>query len=551
MSRYARFFQVTPLFLTTVVVFLTLNGSAWGFSESRPRLDVIIATSERTTGHDDRTVVSWTTDTLFELTYLDEFPQIRPILAAERGEFDRTQRTLKLRLKKGLTFSDGASITAKSFVDSWENQKSAPKSSTVWRIFLSRIQSFEAPNDETLIIHFFQPEPDFEIVLTRPFTAPRPIGQSSANSGPFTLSEWQPGYGLILKSRSNYTHSFFPAQASAEFREAGYLSQSSKPLPQIDGIRVDWTENEAAAWNLFREGKADLVELRESFADQVVEPSKPWTLQSSIGASGVKLEKGWKPTFSLALLNLKTLEETQIRKAILSQLDRSFWAEIPGFLDSSLPKVETPALPRLDNWIDDGIRENKKSVTQSLKSHKSSDQPSRSLKTGKLIRLAVVGTDEQGRKILERAHSRLQSGGFSVESRTEDLQAAIDSFKKGELDVIILGWTWDIPTLRNVIEPIFALQPDETRLQSEIRALNSLSRPSSRKPNPGVRDLNARLEKLAIWSPGPRHHRRVLVQPWIFGFHVSSAWASPERYLWIDRELRKNYLKNTSSAPRF
>ena len=547
MRRLSRFKKTLYPALGALALSVVTIGNAWSFSPIRPRMDLVIASPERPSTPEqrkednfwDRALLTWANDTLFELTYLDEFPQLRTILAADRGSFDKSYKNLTIRLKKGLTFANGEPLTAQSFVDSWEKLKSAPKASSIWRTFLSRVQSFEAPNSETLVLRFVQPEPDFEKVLAQSFTAPRSKRDPAAGSGPFILSDWQPGFGLILKARTNYSHSFFPTQASTELRDAGYLSQSSKPLPQIDGIRVDWTENHTEAWKRFREGNADLIDLHSSFAQEALEPGKPWILKSDLGATGIKLETGWKPTFSLVLLNLKTLPKLETRKAILGELDLSFWAEAPGFLKSSLPKSETPALPRLDHWLDDGLKSSEAAL---LVGSKKKPHLKKILQT---LRLEIVGSDQQGREILELAQSRLEKAGFSMESQTNDLQTAVDRFKKGQVDVLILGWTWELPTWRNVLEPIFALQPDELRGLPELSRLEALSSSKPSNAAKQTRAIHLALQNLAVWSPGPRHHRHVLIQPWVFGFHVSPAAPSPERYLRVDRELRTNYLENS------
>jgi hypothetical protein len=554
----------SALLSTSAIVAASLLASTpgWAFSSARPRLDLVIATSHRPASPDARTwnipanrsLIAWIHDTLFELNYLDAVPGIRTVLAAERGSWDAKRTTLTIRIKSGMTFSTGEPITTKNFIASWETLAALPKDSVPQRAFLSRLRSFEARDAGTLVLKLAAPDPEFEKVLALPFTAPIALGSGilapsiastdhfsatqkpPASSGPFVLTDWHPGFGLVLRARDGYSNSFYPTEAAAEYRDLGYLQQSSKPLPQVDGIRVDWTESETAAWDKFKEGHADLIELDPEFASQVVEPGKPWLLQARWSSKGVKLERGWRPTVSMALLNLKTLPRVDLRRKILARLDSEFWSGIRGFADHALPRTDLPQLPQLDEWLDIGPAVKVRPAARQDSRAKGGQSPSVPL------RIEVVGHDAQGQHMLESAQKRLEQAGFSPESRNGDLGSAIERFRRGETDLLIIGWNWDLPSWRSVLDPVLWLQPEEARNSADFRALESAVSSPERKPAQKARELNALLEKLAVWSPGPRHHRQALVQPWVFGFHIHPAVENPQKYLRVDRELRKNYL---------
>ncbi len=535
---------------------------SWGFSSARPRLDLVIATSTRPTSPDARTwstpanrpLLTWMHDTLFELTYLDRFPRLRTVLAAERGSWDAQRTTLTIRIKSGAAFSSGEPITARNFIASWETLASLPQDSAPQRAFLSRLRSFEARDAETLVLKLNLPDPDFEKVLALPFTAPIALGGGilapplqatnhfsatqapPASSGPFVLTDWHPGFGLVLRAREGYSNSFYPTEAASEYRDLGYLQHASKPLPQVDGIRVDWMENERAAWSRFVDGRADLIDVHAEFASEALEPEKPWLLKSRWSSKGIRLERGLRPTVTVALLNLKTLPQLEVRRRILSELGRDFWAEVPGFSEQLLPRADLPFLPQLEEWLDAGPVSRKttsaRQVTRPAKATTASRTP---------IRVELVGQDDQGQRMLELAQERLERGGFAPEAKNSDRAPAIERFRRGETDVLILGWNWDVPSWRSVLEPVFWLEPDEARRLPDFRALEAAASTPERSRGQKARELHQLLDKLAVWSPGPRHERQTLVQPWVFGFHVHPAVENPEKYLRVDRELRKNY----------
>jgi ABC-type transport system substrate-binding protein len=337
--------QFCALISSSAIVAASLLTStpSWGFSSTRPRLDLVIATSTRPTSPDARTwsttanrpLLTWIHDTLFELTYLDQFPRLRTVLAAERGTWDASRTTLTIRIKSGAMFSTGEPITTKNFIASWETLASLPKDSAPQRAFMSRIRSFESRDAETLVLKLAAPDPDFEKVLALPFTAPIALGtgvlapsiastdhfsatqKPPASSGPFVLTDWHPGFGLVLRAREGYSNSFYPTEAATEYRDLGYLQQASKPLPQVDGIRVDWVANEREAWSRFVDGRADLIDVHPEFAAEALAPEKPWLLQARWASKGIRLERGWRPTMTVALLNLKTLPQIEVRRRIV------------------------------------------------------------------------------------------------------------------------------------------------------------------------------------------------------------------------------------------
>lgn len=541
-----------PLLLSASGAFALLSPAhSHAFSSARPRLDLVLATTPRPTTPDprfyddaeNRPLHGWTHDTLFEWTYLDAFPQLRTLLAAERGTFNAQKTRLTLRLKQGATFSDGEPITARHFIASWRSLEGLPPESMARRTFFSVMRSFRATNSDTLVIEFDRPHPDFEMLLALPFTAPLPLGRKLLpelplpsqpfagsdsplpSSGPFILSAWHPGHGLTLEARKGYSNSFFPTKAGEKFSELPLDSLSSKPIPLINGIRVDWVDSIEKARSKFLAGDADLLEL----------PAGSNESTENLAHQGIHLETGWRPALTFSVLNLQSLPDARLRRRILSLLDRSFWKSISGLSPEALPRAEHPELPLLEDWLDIGT----------LKSRSTNRRAAPSKRTGspkpidRPLQMRIAGSDPLSERILEAARQRLENSGLKVAASNSDLPEAMRAFRAGEVDILITGWRWESPTIEAVVGPVAWLQPEGQHQSTEIRKLESLLRSTTARDSEGFRKIEEYLNHLAIWSPGPRHERRVLVQAWVRGYRIRSAVENPERYLSVDLDLRK------------
>ncbi|MEN9723203.1 MAG: hypothetical protein RJB38_1189 [Pseudomonadota bacterium] len=552
-------------FVSCFLLVEALSPRAWGFSSPRPRLDLVMATTERPShpdsrGYEDsanRALLSWTHDTLYEWTHLDTTPKLRAVLAAERASFDTARKVVTIRLKSGLTFSSGEPLEASHFIQAWRSLEKLPEHSIARRSFLSRMSSYRAINPQTIQIQLREPDPQFEMRLALAFTAPvlqsaipdssptAPAFSGTASplpgSGPFILSAWHPGYGLILNARRGYNHSFFPDEASPEYRITGELQHSSKALPQLDGIRVDWVKTEDEAWKAFRTGKSDLLELHENSPQEIFSGPSKRDLAPQWVKQGITIEKGWRPSVSLALLNLKTLPARDQRREILAQLGRQFWREIPGFREEALGPVSLSEFPLVSQWVEVAKPVSTSAPLSSMASRPGPRRVAQKSAAARPLRLTVIGEGATAQKLLDLATERLEAIGYAPEGQNLEIGPAIQAFRDGQTDLLFLGWTWETPTWASVLEPLFYLEPQSPPESS--RLLQVLKKQAAAE-FVDLEALHSTLEQLAVWSPGPRHERRVLVQPWIRGFHVSPATERPEKYLRLDHELRVRALGN-------
>jgi ABC-type transport system substrate-binding protein len=151
---------------------------------------------------------------------------------AERWDISPDGRVYTFELRPGITFSDGAPITAAHFKYSLERSLRAPDSP--FAEYLGDITGtrdviegraatcagITAPDDRRLVIKLVKKNPALLDILTMPFAAPQRTEHVAAAgdqlrrdpdaSGPFMLASWDEGNRIVLRRNPHY---FDPARA--------------------------------------------------------------------------------------------------------------------------------------------------------------------------------------------------------------------------------------------------------------------------------------------------------------------------------------------------
>jgi len=136
--------------------------------------------------------------------------QVEPDLA-ESWVVENEGQTYRFTLREGLTFHDGADMTAAAVKSSWERAKAG--GSAAAQLYLNDITTITAPDDRTLVVELDAPKPYFLFKLAQPVTFvvnPEQVSESEAwwqrpdGSGPFMLRRWTEGQVMILDRFDGY-----------------------------------------------------------------------------------------------------------------------------------------------------------------------------------------------------------------------------------------------------------------------------------------------------------------------------------------------------------
>jgi ABC-type transport system substrate-binding protein len=137
-------------------------------------------------GLESRNLFSLMFDTLVSL---DEQGKTEPALASSWQAEPGNQRW-RFLLRHGVTFQDGAPVTPDAVAASLR------KANPTWKVF---------SEGEAVIIERDSPVPDLPAELTLPRNSiVKRDGAKIAGTGPFSISQWDPGKKLVLSARDEY-----------------------------------------------------------------------------------------------------------------------------------------------------------------------------------------------------------------------------------------------------------------------------------------------------------------------------------------------------------
>lgn len=218
------------------------------------------------------------------------------VVVADRG------RSITYTLREGLSWSDGAPLTAGDYRFTYERIVD-PATDHPYRSVYENVVAVEAPDDRTLIWTFreaFCPSVDYTVInpiprhvfggadLERHPASTRPV----VGSGPFLLREWDQG------TRANF-----------EANPAFYLGR-----PRLDRYVIRLVADASEGWTLVKRGEADVAAILASDAADA----------SSSG--GTKLVAHYPATSSWTYLGLNLrhpiLADRSVRQAIAHAVDR-------------------------------------------------------------------------------------------------------------------------------------------------------------------------------------------------------------------------------------
>ena len=247
--------------------------------------------------------VTWTALTNLYDTLVRFSPemQLEPALAVSWERPDATH--LRMRLRSGVRFSDGSSLTADDVVASFERARGHPRS--LVRHYLVGINAIRKESDSSIVVETAGAAPNllnrltFLVIVPRALTGSeeivRPVG-----TGPYRLVNREADGSLVLEGWPSW-----------------------RGTPEISRVILRFRENELEATDLFFSGKADVFRFLPD--DQVNEAKR------HAGLSAVP-----QPRLMVQLLAIasraggeagRALADVRVRRALLLACDRAGWIE--------------------------------------------------------------------------------------------------------------------------------------------------------------------------------------------------------------------------------
>jgi peptide/nickel transport system substrate-binding protein len=271
------------------------------------------------------------------------------IPSADNGGVSADGLTLTWKLKPCIFWSDGQPITSKDFVYTWKanvDPANAPVSRDGW----DKIASIETPDDQTVVIHFKQLYPAWQLLFdvgpnnTQSGLLPAHIFEGKTGlekepqihqptwaGGPFALKEWVAGDHMTFVRNPN-----FPGEK-----------------PKLDSIQVKFVPDPETGLAALKTGDVDfIVNLAESDIEAV----------NALAPQNIHLRVDATPQFEHLFFNLGTTTGQVINGKTVGVSDRDGFCP---FQDVNVRKAIMLGVDRL-SFIKNYLKEDEKAFIATL-----------------------------------------------------------------------------------------------------------------------------------------------------------------------------------------
>ena len=345
----------------------------------------------------------------------DDGTKIEPGLA-ETWDVSEDGMTYTFHLKEGLVFSNGDPVLAEDLV--WSYERAMHTEESLWAELCLNLDSVEAPDDTTFIVHVKEASPVDEVTFTlfnltigdksyfeevgEEAYAKCPVG-----TGAYKFGEWKQGEYLMLEKNENY-------------RDADSV--------KTEKIRVTVVPDDNTRVMQLQGGNADLIS------------DVPWNRMSEVEATS-GLDIATPISTEVRSLNFNCTKgptaDVKVRQALTMAIDKEAIVKMVLFgygevADSYLP-------PSIPYYIS----------PSTTKSHDVEAAKALLAEAGYADGFDITLTTNAGNAIYEQMATMIkeQLAAIGVNVTIELLEAGTFNAKRAalELDMFFGGWTSDIP----------------------------------------------------------------------------------------------------------
>lgn len=504
-------------------------------------------------------------DGLYGFKYLGKMGAIEPVLAEALPVYSDKNKTLTIKLKKGILFQDeaafengkGREVTADDVIYSFKRIGDPSGTSTNWWMFDEMIVGFNEwrsavskakPEDKvstfnkpipgllssdpnTIVIKVTKPYPQLMDILSMNPTAVvarevvekygpdiinHPVG-----TGPFKLKEWVRGSKIVIERNPTYRQDLYPSEATEEEKAHGLLEAAGKKMPFVDELQYDIIKEEQPRWLMFKSGQlAEAGIPKDNFKEAI---GADGNISAELSQDGVSLHKVMSLTSWWLEFNLKDPvlgKNKNLRKAIAFAFDRAKALTLlyndRGVLSSGPvpPAVEggsnPPPFPYTLNLV-----KAKKALADAGFPNGKKLEP---------LTLDLRGPGQTARQFGELLQSNLAAIGIKLNVIANSFPEALEKAKTSRFQIMLSGWAADYPDPENFLALWYG--PNEA--------------PGNNSSNFHNKEFDKLYTQIRIQMPGPdrekavRRMSQILMDevPGVYFFHA------------MDYSVTRNWLKN-------
>jgi len=326
------------------------------------------------------------------------------------------------------------------------------------------VEGLQALDDTTLQIKLNEPWPQLVFWLTYIATAPvareaveyygEEIGFHPVGTGAFKVDRWLAG-AYVEASRHPRYYDHYPTEGGPGDLEAGLLEDAGKPLPFVDKVIWRIVVEDQPRWRLFLKGYLDMVGVPKDNFGQVftsgVSLSKEFTTRQ------IRMTEFDEPGTFWVAFNMQdpVLKDNKpLRQAISFCIDRKKYIEI--FFDGRAHEAFgfiPPVMPGYDPNII--------AVSNSRYDMAAANrfvEEAETIAGGKIprLRVAIGGTDSTQRQMCQYMQRCIESIGLDVEIELYDWPTFLEKMRKGDLQLLITGWSADYPDVESFLQLFYS-----------------------------------------------------------------------------------------------
>lgn len=454
------------------------------------------------------------------LTRFTPDARVEPALA-ERWDVTADGSRYTFHLRRGVRFSDGTPVTARTVISSWHRAldpaTKGGRGEPLQPIRGARdfaagkaksISGLSAPNDSTVIVQLGEPLGIFPKLLAMPvasivppnLTSERPVG-----SGPWRLVEWKHDDYLLFARNAEYWGG----------------------APLADSLRARIISEPSTAVAEFESGSVDVLLIPASETRQWEDDeSKRGTLMSV-------------PALQLVYVGINTtrgpLKDPRVRQAINLAIDRKL---IVQRLISGRGRLAAGVIPPSLGGADTARAAYPFDTARAKQLLRDAGFPN-----GIDVEL-WVGSNPVYQRIAETAQAYLSQSGIRTKIVQRESAAAREAARNGQTDMILKDWYADYPDAENFLYPLlhssnkgvggnvsFFQNAEFDRIVSQAR----------REPDEAKRNVLYRQADSLTFLEAPMvflyfYNELYAVQPWISGFQPPVIFNGQR---WLDVSIRK------------
>ncbi len=320
----------------------------------------------------------------------------------------------------------------------------------------NKIEGITVIDDYTLQIDLVKPEPNLLYFLSMNFVTPTPIelvkkykndlSKVLVGTGAYYLSKTTPDV-YTFKKNNEFRDEIYPSSGDRYANTENLLTSSTEKLPFIDTVHFHIVKNENDRWNLFLEGKLDILSVPKKFLSKVsgeLAAFEKFKKEKNI-------EVKYATTISSRWLGMNMQDPVlgknlNLRRAIAHSIDFDKYIEVlTNNTNLKANSIYNPSIPGYNPSHQQSYEYNLEKAKYYLK------------KSGVNTKELVLTYSTRGNQQIhyneaEFIKNQLQQIGLKLKVEVLSFSEFIKKGRAGEIQFFTDQWIYDYPDAENIIQ---------------------------------------------------------------------------------------------------